>query len=292
MSRESRADRRRTVSFRSMGVDVVVSGATPAAAASVRRLFESWDATFSRFRPDSELSRVNAFPGEVVVLSPVFAQALVAALEAAAATDGLVDPTLGRAIAAAGYDRDFELLRPDRRPLGETEPGRWRELRLCGRLLARPPGLLLDLNGVVKGLVADETLRLLPGDGFVAAGGDLAARGGLVVGLPHGGAVTVTSGGVATSGTSARRWFRGGREQHHLLDAATGRPARSRWTCVSVAAGSCVVADVAAKAAFLLSDDGPDWLDERGLLGRFVGDGEAVVNRAWRDAAAHAEAAA
>lgn len=98
-----------------------------------------------------------------------------------------------------------------------------------------------------------------------------------MIGLPRGGAITLESGGIATSGTTARRWSRGEAIQHHLLDSRTGRPAHSRWSEVTVAAGSCVGADVAPKAAFLLSDDGPDWLDEQGLAGRFV-----TPRRSWR----------
>jgi thiamine biosynthesis lipoprotein len=116
----------------------------------------------------------------------------------------------------------------------------------------------------------DDAVALLPGDGYVSAGGDLATRGGLDVRLPSGGTVPLRSGGIATSGSSRRSWIRGGELQHHLIDPRTSRPARSSWTDVTVAAGSCVAADVAARAAFLLSEEGPRWLDERGLAGSFV----------------------
>jgi len=265
-----------------MGVDVVVGGAAEAELESIRRLFEGWDRVFSRFRPESELNRVNSDPSTVLVVSRLFASAVKDALGAAAVTDGLVDPTLGLAIEAAGYDRDFAFLpEDDERPPGPTMPGRRHAVRLSGRLLTRPPGTVLDLNGVVKALAVDASLDLIHGDGFVAAGGDVAARGGAVVGLPAGGSLRLRSGGVATSGTTHRRWRRGGEIQHHLIDPRTGRPAESRWDEVSVAASSCLAADVAAKAAFLLSDDGPAWLDEHGLPGRFVSDDSVVCNLAW-----------
>jgi thiamine biosynthesis lipoprotein len=269
-----------------MGVDVLVCGATDEEHDAVRRLFDGYDHVFSRFRPESELSRVNRDPSEVVVLSPLFAGALRTALGAAAATDGLVDPTLGVAIEAVGYDRDFSLLAvdDDERPVGAAVPGRWRTLRLSARLLARPPGTSLDLNGVVKSLAVDAALDLIAGNALVAAGGDVATRGGAVVGLPRDGSLRLLAGGIATSGTTKRHWRRGGEVQHHLIDPRTGRPAASRWDEVTVAAGSCVAADVAAKAAFLLSDDGPDWLDERGLPGRFLSQDEVVPNRAWSKA--------
>jgi FAD:protein FMN transferase len=276
--------RREPARFRSMGVDVVVGGAGEAELAAIVDLVAEWDRTFSRFRPDSELSRVNASGAEALVVSPRFAEVVEIALLAARATGGLVDPTLGAAIEAAGYDRDFAGLGDDERPPAPDRPGSWRELRLSGRLLVRPPGTILDLNGVVKALVVDAALELLAGDGFVSAGGDLAVRGALSVELPAGGAVVLERGGLATSGSDRRRWLRGGEPQHHLLDPATGRPADSPWTGVTVAAGSCLSADVAAKAAFLSGAYGPEWLDLRGLAGRFTAGGRVVENRAWRAA--------
>jgi thiamine biosynthesis lipoprotein len=268
-----------------MGVEVVVGGATAEELDAVRRLFAHWDCVFSRFRPDSELCRVNRDPAKVVVLSRLFAHATRVALGAAAATEGLVDPTLGTGIEAAGYDRDFVDVADDG-PLGTTVPGRWPELRLSGRLLSRPPGVSLDVNGVVKALAVDAALEELSDNGFVSAGGDVATRGGTVVGLPGSGSLRLRSGGLATSGTTKRRWHRDGEVQHHLLDPRTGRPSTSRWDQVTVAAGSCVAADVAAKAAFLLSDDGPEWLDERRLPGRFLVQDEVVVTRSWDEALA------
>jgi thiamine biosynthesis lipoprotein len=249
---------------------------------AVRRLFEEWEAVFSRFREDSELSRVNRTAVDYVVVSSLFAHVVHEALAAAAATDGLVDPTLGVAIEAAGYDRDFATMGDDPRPVAPTVAGSWRTVQIRGNLLTRPRGVKLDLNGVVKSLAVDQAVRLLGDSGFVSAGGDVATNGVVVVGLPGGESVTLHGGGIATSGSTARRWLRGGEQQHHLLDSASGRPARSRWDEVTVVAPDCVTADVAAKAAFLRSSDGPAWLDARGLAGRFSAGGDVVVNEWWR----------
>jgi FAD:protein FMN transferase len=271
--------------FRSMGAEIAVAGATPAELEEIERLFATLDATFSRFRPDSELNRVNAGAAEFVAVSPMFSRVLALALDSARRTDGLVDPTLGAAIEAAGYDRDFaDLEDDDERPPAPTASGSWRHVRIAGRLVFRYPGTKLDLNSVVKGLAVDAAVEQLSGDGFVSAGGDVAVRGAAVVGLPDGGSLTVRNGGIATSGSTGRRWLRGGALQHHLIDPRTGRPSTSPWVEVTVAAGSCLEADVAAKAAFLLGHDGPGWLDERGLPGRFRTDGERVDNAAWREA--------
>jgi thiamine biosynthesis lipoprotein len=226
-----------------MGCEVVVAGADPDAVADV---FERWEETFSLFRPESELCRVNASQAEVQVVSLLFASTLEIALVAAADTEGLVDPALG-------------------------SPG---VVRLASRLLRRPPGLALNLNGVVKALAVDGAAGLISEEGFVSAGGDIAVRGPVDVALPGGGAVRVMVGGLATSGVSSR-----GR---HLIDPLTGGPSNSPWEQVTASGATCLAADVAAKAAFLLGERGPDWLDERGIGGRFVSlRGEIVENGCW-----------
>lgn len=232
---------------RAMGCDVAVAGGDPAVVAAV---LERWEAAFSLFRAESELSRVNRSPARVVGVSWLFARALRVALDMAAETDGLVDPTLC---------------------------GRRHEVVLSGWVLSRPPGLALDLNGVVKALAVDATAAVLDGPGFVAVGGDLAVRGPVDVGLPGGGAIRVVTGGLATSGTASRG--------AHLVDPATRRPSESCWEQVTASGASCLHADIAAKAGFLLGEQGPAWLDARGIPGRFVSlDGEVVANDAWRNA--------
>jgi thiamine biosynthesis lipoprotein len=267
-----------------MDVTVEVGGADRFTFEAIRTLFSAREAVFSRFRSDSELSRINRSGGVVVEVTPTFARAVSVALAAAARTRGLVDPTLGAALEAAGYDRDFADLRPTDRPPGPAQPGSWRSLRIVGQILFRTAGTKLDLNGVVKSMAVDDAVALLLGDGYVSAGGDLAGRGETVVRLPAGGVVALRGGGVATSGSSRRSWMRGGDLQHHLIDPRTARPARSCWTDVTVAAGSCVAADVAARAAFLLAEAGPQWLDERGLAGSFVApEGVWAENRTWHE---------
>jgi thiamine biosynthesis lipoprotein len=273
--------------FTAMGCEVAAGGATASECAAIEALFRHYDAVFSRFRTDSELNAVNAAAGRVVAVSALFARALGVALDAAAGTDGLVDPTLGGQLEAAGYDRDFALL-ADAGPVvhPRTRPGCWRSIRLRGRLVLVPAGVRLDLNGVVKSLAVDDALALLQGPGWVSAGGDLATRRPLTAGLPRGGSVALLAGGLATSGSARRAWSRGGLRLHHLIDPRTGGPVDSPWEQVTVCGAGCVGADVAAKAAFLA---GPGWLDERGLPGRFVAhDGSIHENEAWRRCLARA----
>ena len=265
-----------------MGCEIVVAGAAPSELRAIEQLFAERDRMFSRFRDDSELNRVNACAAPVIV-SEEFASALNVALEAAAASDGLVDPTLGAAVESAGYDRDFADLEEQGESLSRPRAsrGRWQSVRLKGRLLARPGDLCLDLNGVVKALAVDDALTCITGTGFVSAGGDLATRGPVNVAVPGGDVVQLLEGGVATSGSVRRRWSRGGVEQHHLIDPRTGLPCRSPWTQVTVVGASCLAADVCAKAAFLLGKDGPAWLDSRALPGRFVSHDRVLCNGSW-----------
>jgi len=272
----------KTDCFESMGCEVVVGGSTAQELRAIRELFAERDRVFSRFRPDSELNRVNRSAGRFVAVSPLFAQTLAVALLAARETDGLVDPTLGPALEAAGYDRDFASLAPVEEPPGAGRPGAWRSVLLIGRHVGLPRGLQLDLNGVVKSLAVDDALKILSGPGFVSAGGDVAARGGLTVALPDGEAVSLRQGALATSSSAKRRWTRNGEVQHHLIDPTTGRPSASLWEQVTACGASCLAADIAAKAGFLLGEDGPGWLDRRRIPARFLSPrGSAVANESW-----------
>ena len=266
--------------FNAMGCEVVVRGGRASEWIEVERLFRDRDRMFSRFIQGSELNRVNETSGHATLVSALFAATLEVAMQAADETAGLVDPTLGAALEAAGYARDFAELTPDPRPAGPASGPQ--PVQLIGRIARLPEGAVLDLNGVVKSLAVDDALALLSGEASVSAGGDLAARGPLTVALPGGEAVELRHGALATSGRTKRRWLRAGEEQHHLIDPRTGRPSRSPWTEVTACGATCVAADVAAKAAFLLGDDGPAWLDARGIPARFLReDGTARLSRAW-----------
>ena len=265
--------------FRAMGCEVALPYGVPVGL--VRALFEARDARFSRFRPSSELSRVNELPLGLTLVSEEFASMLSLSLDAARATDGLVTPAVGGAIVAAGYDRDFDRLPPDVGAVVSAAVPSWQSISVHGGGLLRTDTVQLDLNGVVKGKTVDDALELA-GTGWVSAGGDVAAIEPVVVGLPGGGSIALHGGGLATSSVARRRWLADGVPQNHLIDPRTGRPTTSPWRDVSVAASSCLIADVAAKAALLLGPAGPAWLDERKLAGRFVSHAGAVTrNDSW-----------
>jgi thiamine biosynthesis lipoprotein len=257
--------------FRSMGTRVsVLSGASDAAVAApaVRSVFEAWDARFSRFRPDSELSRLNAAVGSRFAASELMIDVVAASLDAARLTDGLFDPALLGRLRELGYDASFELLPADRpvTPLAAWRPGAWREIELDrgAGSIRLPAGTALDLGGIAKGMAVDAAIDTLRAAGVrtaaVNAGGDLAVIGpppdreSWPIAIDGAGerSVLLRQGALATSSVLRRRWRVGGKERHHLLDPRTGMPAAGRIASASVAAATCRAAEVAAKVALLL----------------------------------------
>jgi thiamine biosynthesis lipoprotein len=271
----------------------------------------SVDEACSRFRPDSELARANARSGHTVEIGAVLARSVEAAIDAAETTGGLVTPTLGSALAGAGYDRTFELVRTrgawtvrERAPRADA----WRDIQLdvSRGTLCVPRGVELDLGATAKSLAADRAAALAARAAccgvLVSLGGDIAVAGdapatGWVVGISDdheasaggGPAVAVTTGGLATSSTVVRRWSTDRGPAHHVIDPRTGLPSATSWRTVSVCAASCVQANVAALGALLLGSDAPQWLDARRLHARLVRqDGSITYAGAWP---AEAEAA-
>jgi thiamine biosynthesis lipoprotein len=260
--------------FRSMGMDIAVAGpqtsrgperlAFSRAVAKVERLFLEIDARCSRFRPDSELSRVNAAAGRWQRVSAPFAELLRRALDAARATDGLFDPTILPALVAAGYDRDFdEVVRRPPPPAPAVRPAaRWRDVRLDGRLLFLPRGAALDFGGIAKGWAVDRALEqatALPW-AMVDAGGDLAVRGTPPEPLSIGVAdpfdrrrrialLGVDGGALATSSTIGRSWGAG---RHHVIDPRTWRPSSTPVVQATVWAPTCTEAEILSTWALLL----------------------------------------
>ncbi|MFJ8113313.1 FAD:protein FMN transferase [Streptomyces sp. NPDC096132] len=278
--------------------------AVPDAEAVLRAELAAVDLACSRFRPDSELTRVNRNAGNPTTVGERFAEALQAALRAARLTDGAVDPTVGRTMTALGYDRTFAALRPeDTRPLPLALPAPgWRRIVFDprSRRLRLPRHTHLDLGATAKALAADRAARraaAVTGCGvLVGLGGDLsvagpAPAGGWRIALADdharpatdpGPAVAVTGGALATSGIRVRTWRRAGRTLHHIVDPATGEPATPVWRTVTVAAATCVDANTASTAAIVLGGRAVDWLLGAALPARLVDlDGRVVRLGGW-----------
>jgi FAD:protein FMN transferase len=292
-----------TAGFDAIGVSnhvtVADAAALPEALAIARREVEAIEAACSRFRDDSELSRVNRAAGTPIEASPLLAEALRAALRAAAATRGIVDPTVGATMRSLGYDRNFDLVgRSVRGGFRAIPASGWRSVVLDTRtrLVRVPAGVELDLGATAKALAADRIARCIKwetgSDVLVALGGDIAAAGAPARGWPvrvtddhrrpagEGQTVVVRDGGLATSSTMVRRWRSGGVELHHIVNPRTGSPVVSCWRTASVAAASCLDANAAATAAIVKGELALDWLETAGLPARLVrGDGSVAYTR-------------
>jgi len=290
-----------SASWRALGTLVQLVVTQPACLAEARQLLTrdlaEVDAACSRFRADSEIRALTG--GRPQPISPLLAEAIGVALRAARLTDGDVDPTVGAAMSAVGYDRNFEKIEPNGPAIGLTVrqvPG-WHQVRLDGQTLTLPAGVQLDLGATAKAWAADRSAariaRQLGTGVLVSLGGDIAVAGPPpttgwrirvqdVTGAPGDppagpyALIAIRDGGLATSSTAARRWQRGGDVLHHILDPRTSLPAEPVWRTVSVAAGSCADANAASTAAVIRGRRALGWLTRLGLPARLV-DATGVV---------------
>lgn len=262
------------------------------------------DLAASRFRDDSELVRLQGARGEPTPVSALLVELLRVALAAARETGGAVDPTLGVSLREIGYDRTFREVPGDGPPVRVTTRrlADWSLVELDeDEMTVRVPAWVeLDLGATAKAHAADRAAaaaaRATGAGVLLGLGGDLAVAGPAPAGgwpvlitedsndpLDAPGPVVVLHhGGLATSSTTARRWRRGGETVHHLLEPWTGRPAPGPYRTVSVAADSCLRANVAATAAIVLGERDPGWLDRQGLASRVVlDDGSTRTRSGW-----------
>lgn len=245
------------------------------------------DAVANRFRDDSEIRQ----PGTRI--SPLFARHLDAALHAAEATNGIVDPTIGAILGDLGYDRDIRLIHDADRPAKAvvTRLPHWRKIRREGDRLTLPAGTELDFGATSKALAADDAvLRVAERLGvgvLVGLGGDIATSGpgpsdGWHVrvdpGIGPAHDVQLPSGSaIATSSTIRRTWKAGGVQRHHLIDPRTCAPAVTPWAAVTVAADTCLNANVASSAVAIMGHAGVAWLQQHGYPAHLVDHHGTVV---------------
>ncbi len=247
------------------------------------------DALASRFRDDSELSAVNRAAGQWVDVSWSFVTVLTACLDAARATNGLVDPTLGRAIKAAGYDQWADQAT---QTVAGRHRGAWRQVGIrpgpAGAQVLIPAGTALDLGSVAKGWLADRlaaTVHRAGHDVLANMGGDIRVMASQpwtvwsdpeLPGVPAS-PVDLTDAAIATSGIGHRHW----EDAHHIIDPRTGMPAATGWHSVSVVAATAAQANAAATAAVILADKAPAWLDRQGLDARLVSRTHITSTGRW-----------
>jgi thiamine biosynthesis lipoprotein len=243
--------------------------------------FEAWEDSLSRFRPDSELSRLNRSPGEEVPVSRTLWEVFQASLEAEEQSQGLVTPTILETLVSAGYDRSFDQLPSEQAAKATAHTARWMpartiRLRPDRQTMRLPAGVRLDFGGIAKGWAAHQAMRRLQGYGpaLVDAGGDIAISSLRLDGRPwlvgiddplHPGqslgALALGRCGVATSGRDYRRWKQEGAWKHHIIDPRSGAPAETDVLSATVIAPTVMEAEMAAKTALILgSQQGLGWL--------------------------------
>ena len=249
---------------------------------------EQYERAFSRFLPDSDLSRLNEAPPSRVQVSNELAALLGRAVEYARTTGGVFDPLVLGELEALGYDRTFGEVSSSRRGPHPAAAHRacWTLVQVDAHVgvVTRPPGARIDLGGVAKGAAADAAMAELdsfPG-GLVDLGGDVRTHGQpddadrwvLAVDDPIGrdahslGYLELRDEAVATSSVHKRRWTRNGRTVHHIIDPRTGQPASSGVVQCTAIADSAEHADVAAKVGLIL---GVGSLTEDDEMGRSLG---------------------
>jgi FAD:protein FMN transferase len=221
---------------------------------AAEREFHRLEALLSRFRDDSELSRLNR-EGSIDA-GPDLLRIVELALAARERSNGRFDATVHDAVIGAGYDRSFEHVAGDS-PWSARPARCGGDVHIHGTRIELGDGVRLDLGGIGKGYAAERAAELLATAGpcLANAGGDIATRGGAwPVGVETAtGTMTVElrGGALATSGRDRRRWRRNGRELHHIIDPSTGEPAESDLLRVTVVADDAIEAEIAAKILFL-----------------------------------------
>jgi FAD:protein FMN transferase len=301
------------VTIRALGTTATAALTDPAGLvlARSRLLLElrALDLACSRFRTDSELTRLNRSGGRPTAVGELLLTALEAALAVARMTGGLVDPTVGRAMRGNGYDRTFSRLANGALVPVLAPAGRFEQIELDrdSGTVRIPAGVELDLGASAKALAADRLAAQIAADTgagvLVSLGGNLAVGGppppgGWIVGVDDDHAtpaaaararVAIESGGLASSGIRVRRWRTSAGDHHHIVNPRTGRPSPSPWSTVTVAAASCLDANAASTASIVLGRGAPDWLAARRLPARLARlDGGVVHVAGWPAAEAAA----
>ena len=277
------------------GQVVDFEGACVAVFAEFARL----EGLFSEWRPESELGRVNASAGVVpVAVSPEVFAILERALDISALSNGAFDPTFAAMWGLWTFGDDGVKTRPtaaaveSRRRLID-----WRKVQLdrkASTVFLPEKGMKLGLGGIAKGYATDRAVAILRDRGVrdfsLKAGGELFVSGHRGtrlwrVGLqdPRGrdpfAAIDLTDSAFDTSGDYERFFFDEGERWHHIIDPATGYPAR-RSRSATVLAADALTADALDTALFVMGPAEGIALAERlpGVEAAIVGsDGRLYV---------------
>ena len=249
--------------------------------------FDVWEQSLSRFRQDSELSKLNQSMGMMQTVSPVLWDVFLLSLEVAGRSSGLINPLVLDALLQAGYSQSFEKMKPSdngnhstpRSPIPTVDGLHW---DASSRAIQLAPNTHLDFGGIAKGWAAQTAMNKLKiyAPSLVDAGGDIAISGWRADGKPwliaiadprqpgeQLGMLQVGRCGIATSGTDYRRWKTGSDWQHHIIDPRSGKPAETDVLSVTAVAPTVIEAEMAAKVVLISgSQHGLEWLDKQPLI--------------------------
>lgn len=282
--------------FRAMGGEMLAilegdTDSSPSILDEVPSWFEAWEQSLSRFRTDSELSRLNRTFDQPVNVSDTLWDVFQYALSAETITNGLVTPTVLDAMLEAGYDQSFETLpryqnQQNLQVLTAVSPlsvVTWDER---SHTICLPYSVRLDFGGVAKGWAAHQTAERLReyGPALMNAAGDIAINGTLTSGEPWQIGVRnpfvvstdietlkLKRCGVATSGRDRRRWIQDGMPRHHIIDPHTGLPAETDVITATIVAPTVMEAEAAAKAVLILGgEEGLKWLESDPTLAGII----------------------
>ncbi len=232
----------------------------PAVLARLHRRVEDFDLAYSRFRPDSLISRL-AVTGGVCELPEDAAPLLAFYRKLYEITAGRVSPLVGNVLVHLGYDADYSL----RRRPGHTSAPAWDDvLSVDGSVLTASEPVLLDLGAAGKGYLVDLLAEILVDAGFaeylIDGSGDIARSGPDVcrVGLEHPadpckaiGVANLHNGVLCGSATNRRSWGTG---LHHIIDPATGEPTtgiEATWVATARGPGRLMASDPAGGRAVI-----------------------------------------
>jgi thiamine biosynthesis lipoprotein len=273
--------------FRAMGGDMLAileaeTDSPPSILEEVPKWFEGWEQVLSRFRPDSELSRLNRTFDQPVEVSDTLWDVFQYSQSAETITNGLVTPTVLDAMIGAGYNQNFDSLPRNQIRQGLQDFSAVSPLSLVtwdekSQTICLPYGVRLDFGGVAKGWAAHQTAERLKkyGPTVMNAAGDIAISDSLANGEPWKIGVSnpfekdtdfetlkLNRCGVATSGRDRRRWNQNGLPRHHIIDPQTGQPAETNVMTATIVAPTVMEAEAAAKAVLILGgEEGPKWIE-------------------------------
>jgi thiamine biosynthesis lipoprotein len=256
--------------FDAIGTAWEIETPSPLEMSARRRILErieQFDVTYSRFRPDSLVSRIAStrdggcftFPEDAVALFDLYDRLH-------ACTEGAVDPLIGRDLELLGYDRTYSLtLDMAGLQSHSRDRPRWsKDVRRAGRTLITRSPLVIDVGAAGKGYLVDIVADILRDEGFTSflidGSGDLLHSGAspLRIGLEHPfdaglaiGVAHLKDRALCASAVNRRAWGDG---LHHVIDGRTGAPTRdvvATW----VVADDAATTDGLATALFFVPAD-------------------------------------